>query len=152
MNVTVPFMPSNMIVPQELRGVHVEGDVFNICTRIREISERLYIIPLVNDLHGHRYCVVERCEDGVDRTVVKVYELDDRLIRHLARMMSMPLSERLAELDRNERRLEAQERENQLDDLYERLGRPMWTELERCGFIDSRPVSYPKRGVKPTKE
>lgn len=145
-------MPSNMIVPPELRGVQVEGDVYNICERIREVSERLTVVPLVNDPNGHNYCIAERCEDGVERTIVKVYELDQRVVTHLLKLMAKPLSERLAELERTERRLEEQEKENQLDDLYERLGRPMWTELERCGFIEQRPVSYPKRGIKPTKE
>lgn len=151
MTVTIPFMPSNMIVPPELRGVHVEGDVYDICARIREISAKLYVIPLLNDPNGHRYVIVEKCADGVDRTVVKVHELDQRVVAHLQKLMAQPLSERLAEIERTERRLEAQEKENQLDDLYERIGRPMWTDLERCGFI-TRPVSYPKRGIKPTKE
>jgi hypothetical protein len=33
-----------------------------------------------------------------------------------------------------------------MEQFYERMGGPMWTELERDGFIQ-RPVSYPKRNA-----
>jgi len=58
----------------------------------------------------------------------------------------MPLAERLAKLEKDEYKIEADRKEAQLDDLYERVGRPMWTQLEHDGFIQ-RGVSYPKVGV-----
>jgi hypothetical protein len=42
--------------------------------------------------------------------------------------------------------MEAESREREFEDLYESMGRPMWTDLERCGFIQ-RGSSYAKRGV-----
>lgn len=150
MTVPGPFAPSNLILPHELRNAHVDGDLYDICERVKEISPALHIAPLNGD-DGYAFAVVEKCLDGVDRVVVKVRELDARVLDHLRGMMAKPLAQRLEEIEKTERRLEADRKEAELDDLYERVGRPMWTDLERTGFI-TRPVSYPKKGIKPTRE
>jgi hypothetical protein len=149
MHLETPFVPSNLILPPELRGLSVEGDVYNICERIKEISPALFIQGFTNP--EYPYVIVEKCIDGIERVVLKAKELDGRVIAHLQKLMAKPLSERVREIEINERKLEAEQKEAQLDELYERLGRPMWTQLEHDGFIESRPVSFPKKGVKPTK-
>jgi hypothetical protein len=89
---------------------------------------------------------MEHCKDGVERLVFKVAALDARVEKRLHELMHMPLAARLAQIEKDQYRLEAEEKEYELDDLYERVGRPMWTQLEHDGFIQ-RGVSYPKAGV-----
>jgi hypothetical protein len=78
---------------------------------------------------------------------MRVEALDGRLIEHLQFLLHVPFEQRFAEAERRADKIEADAKEKNLDELYERMGRPMWTELERCGFID-RNRSYAKRGVK----
>ena len=149
MSVELPFVPSNLVLPAELNGLSVEGDLYNICERIKEISPSLQINGFINP--EYPYVIIERCIDGIDRVVMKAKVLDGRVLDHLRRLMSQPLSERLAEIERNERKFEQDEHERMHEDLFERVGLPMWHRLEKDGFIDQRPISYPKKGVKPTK-
>lgn len=145
MALETPFVPSNLILPPELRGLSVEGDMYNLCERIKDISPNLYINGFVNP--EFPWIVVERCVDGKDRVVCKVKELDARLLDYLRKLMAEPLSERIRLIEKNEYELEKQLLEDQKDELYERIGRPMWTQLEHDGFI-TRPVSYPKKRKK----
>lgn len=119
--------------------------MYSLCERIKDISPDLYINGFVNP--EFPWIVVERCKDGQDRVVCKVKELDSRLLDYLRKLMSVPLNERLKLIEKNEYELERKQHEDQLDELYERVGRPMWTQLEHDGFIN-RPVSYPKRRKK----
>lgn len=142
----LPFKPSNLEVPYGYSDVHVDGDLYNICERVKEISPDLFIIPLPEGSGPWRFSIGERCKDGVERLVFHTRELDGRVVDELRRIMAMPLNERLRKLEQEEHQFDADERERQLDELYETVGRPMWTELEKCGFIQ-RGVSYPKSGA-----
>ena len=137
--------PTNLVLGDTMKAAYVDGDVFNICERVKEISPDLYIVLLEKD-DKFAYAVMEHCVDGVERLVFKVKELDNRVCEKLRRLMSIPLNERVAEIEKHEHRLEAERLEQESDELYERFGRPMWTQLEHDGFIQ-RGVSYPKRGV-----
>lgn len=128
-----------------MKATYVDGDMFNICERIKEISPSLSIVLLEKD-NQFAYAIMEHCVDGVERLVFKVKELDNRVCEKLRRLMSMPLSERVTEIEKQEHRLEAERLDEESSELYERFGRPMWTQLEHDGFIQ-RGVSYPKRGV-----
>ena len=137
--------PTNLVLGDTMKATYVDGDMFNICERIKEISPDLYIVLLEKD-DKFAYAVMEHCVDGVERLVFKVKELDARVCDKLRYLLAMPLAERVAEIEKQEYRLEADRREQEQEELYERFGRPMWTELERTGFI-RRGVSYPKRGA-----
>ena len=71
MSVTIPFMPSNMIVPPQLRGVHVEGDVFEITLRpagtLADIGEgeRGFRVLLLLHLAEQRRFLGAGDEDGI---------------------------------------------------------------------------------------
>jgi hypothetical protein len=152
MSLALPITPTNLVLPTELKNVPVEGDLYNICERIKEVSPSLRIVPLIGHPQGYRYIIMELCEDHVERGVCKVHELDERLITHLRKLMGMPLSERVAQIERDEMKFEADQKEQELEELYENMGRQMWIDLEKCGFIQNRPVSFPKKGIKPSKE
>ena len=149
MSLVVPdtARPSNLHFAADVAVKMVDSDVYNICDRIREISDRLYIV-VASRPDEYCFVIMESCDDGVDRMVYKLKELDGRVIERLREMMAVPLGERLRRLEIEEHKFNEERREEDLEELYERLGRPMWTELERCGFIDGRGVSYPKRGPK----
>lgn len=137
--------PTNLHLPEGMSAVFVDSDMFDICERVKEISPRLYIILLTDD-KNYAYTIMEHCVDGVDRLVFKRRQLDARVLAELRQIMSVPLEERVKRLEKEHEKILADYHESQLDDMYEQIGRPMWTDLERCGFIQ-RPVSYPKTGV-----
>jgi len=137
--------PSNLHLAEGTRASYVDGDLYRICDRMREVDQSLYAVQLSDD-QRYAYAIMEDCEDGVQRLIFKVKELDGRVIEKLRYLMARPLHERLTEIEAMHHRLEADRKENELDELYEKLGRPMWTQLEHDGFIQ-RGVSYPKLGV-----
>lgn len=141
------FVPSNLIVPYEFRGqdVKVDGDVYNMCARVKQIDERLRVLPMP-DNERYPFAISMVCEDGVERLVFRMQELDARSERRLQYLASIPLSQRLDEFEADTAKREADRKEEELERLYEEMGQQMYKSLEDCGFIQ-RPVSYPKVGV-----
>lgn len=141
------FCPSNLVVPYELRGqdVKVDGDVYNMCERVKQIDERLRVLPMLND-EKYPFAISMICEDGVERLVFRMQELDARSERRLQYLASIPLTQRLDEFEAETAKREADRKEEELERMYEEMGQQMWKSLEDCGFIQ-RPVSYPKAGV-----
>lgn len=127
------------------RGRLVEGDVYDICTRIKELDPSL-VIYANDETHAKKFSVVEMCKDHVERLVFTTDELDGRIISKLQHLLFVPFEKRFAEAERLEQQAKDDADEKSLNDLYENMGRPMLTDLERCGFIQ-RSVSYAKRGV-----
>jgi hypothetical protein len=148
MGISIPgtSRPNNLHLSPELRVGVIDGDLYNICGRIAEISPNLFII----DAKDHKDCawiIMEKCSDGVDRMIFKVQDLDARVVRKLREIMSVSLATRVAQLEKENLDFEEQHKADELDKLYETMGRPMWTQLEHDGFIQ-RGVSYPKKGIK----
>lgn len=137
--------PSNLHLRPGVNARYVENDIFDIAKRVRAVDESLHIIELEEDGRVV-YAIMEHGRDGIERLVFRVSELDGRVVERLRYLMAMPLHERLDKLEEEELRANASKHEDDMDELYERVGRPMWTELEKCGFIQ-RSVSYPKTGV-----
>lgn len=134
-------LPSNLNVPPVGGSTPVvEGDVYNICERIKELDTNLFIIMHPEDTYP--YVIMEHTERGTEEFVYKTKELDARVIDRLQYMRAVPLQKRLEIIEAEERAWELLSREQELEELYEDVGRPMWTELDKCNFID-RPVSYP---------
>ncbi len=135
--------------PDNLRtrfGDMVEADVFHICERIRELDPNLYVYVIEGPNDSIIYTIAEMCVDGVERLVFRTKSLDARVIERLQFLLHVPFEQRFAEAERIESEREAKRKEDEHAKLYEQVGRPMWTDLERCGFMQ-RSVSYPKRGV-----
>lgn len=149
MSVIIPdtARPSNLHFADTVNVKHLDGDVLGICERVKEISPRLSIV-VADRGDDYAFIVMEHCDDGVERLVCRAKELDGRLITKLQKMLANPVTaKRILELEEEERRLEKEVQEETLNELYERMGRPMLTELDKCAFIDGRPISYPKKGV-----
>jgi hypothetical protein len=145
--------PTNLVVSAGSRGRVLTSDVYDICHRVAELDDALYIVELDHDdPRPYRYIVMERCADGVDRMAlrVKAGELDGRVIEKLRYQLGVPFRDRVAKLEREGQEWEAKHREEESDRLYESIGGEFHRELERCGFISARPVSYPKKGIKST--
>lgn len=126
----------------------VESDVLNIADQVRELNPDLYIV-LANPPRpdGKNFIVMENCKDGVVRFVKRYETLDGRVVNDLRYMLGVPFSERVKMLEKENEEFERKQKDEQLEELYERMGRPMWTQLEHDGFVDGRSVSFPKRGV-----
>jgi hypothetical protein len=146
MSLAVAGRPTNLHLPPGTAAIPVSSDMFDICSRVAEIDPNLYIV-LTMQGSSHAYVIMEKCRDGVDRLVFRVNVLDQRVLNRLKYLMTHPLDERLKILEKEEYELKAEKAEREFEELYERVGRPMWTQLEHDGFIQ-RSVSYPKRGVK----
>jgi hypothetical protein len=144
---------SNLLVaarPHNLRydrNVEVSGDVYNICDRLAELDPSLYIYPLDPPValgdKVYRFSVIEQCGDGVDRLVMRVTELDARILEHIQYLLRVPFKQRFAEAERRADLLEAEHREAEMDSLVETMGMPMLRQLHHDGFSQRRTVYAP---------
>lgn len=116
----------------------VESDMYDICNRVKEIDPSLFIVLLQSQEKGYVYAIMEKCEDGVERLVYKVKELDERVLERLRYLMKYPLTERMAELEKEEYKMKRDAKEDEIEELYERMGAPMQHQLVRDGFADRR--------------
>jgi hypothetical protein len=135
--------PDNLYLSDDVKTAVVESDVYDICHRIAELSPNLYIIN-AHSSSKHVWIIMEHCKDGVDRPIFRTNELDARVLTKLREMLSYPLAKRIEILEKEAERIAEKQKEEAADELYERMGAPMWKQLEKDGFIQ-RPVSYPKR-------
>lgn len=135
--------PSNLNLPDSMDAVPIESDLYNICERLKELSPRLHVVYIEGDLE-RPWTIMEECIDGVSRTVFCCSTLNAEVITRVERIMRIPLETRYAQAEKENELYEKAAAEEEFERLYENMGRPLWTELDKCGFIDSRPVSYPK--------
>lgn len=149
-------MPSIILPrPDNVRGrfgSYVTNDLYHIAERLQEIEGghgRLYVEafdePL--DWHGriYNFAITEYVPELMppERLVMRVEHLDGRVIERVERMRKIPFEKRFAEAEKLEARWAAEDKEHQLNELYEKMGGNMLIQLDRCGFVD-RPVSYSK--------
>lgn len=90
--------PANLTVHGDKALAPVDGDVFNICNRIKEIDSRLRIV--LHEGHQKPWVVLEMCADGEERFVSRYEELDSRILTDLQRMLAVPFMERVEKLSR----------------------------------------------------
>lgn len=112
----------------------VEGDLYNICERIKEVDPSLYVVQLSDDARCS-FAIMEDCEDGNQRLVCKCKELDQRIIDKMLYLKSVPFEKRFAEIEAEIEKEEEEREQYESDKLYETMGAPMLRELERTGFI-----------------
>ena len=102
-------------------------------------GERLHIEAIDPPIHWqgreYNFAVVEDTEIG-PRLVMRVKELDARIITALQRMVKIPFEQRFVEAEKLADQWEEEEKDRQLNELYERMGGDMRIQLERCGFTD----------------
>ena len=129
-------------------GAFVTSDVFHIAERLQEVDRRLFVEAYDEPLewHGRTYnFVITEYVPVLDeyQLVMRVEHLDARVIDRVERMRRIPFAQRFAEAEKAEARWAEEDKQRQLDELYENMGGNMLIQLDRCGFID-RPVSYAK--------
>lgn len=148
-SITLPerCAPTNLRLREDVRVRMVDSDMYDICSRIKEIDSNLFIIDLEDDDEKHCYAIMETAIDGTEMLVMRVHALDERVLTRLRQLASVSLQERVQQAERDHFRFEQAEKEREFNELYERVGRPMWTQLEHDGFIQ-RGVSFPKKGAK----
>lgn len=149
MSVIVPGIaaPTNLRVRN--KAIVLESDVYNICDRIKELEPSLYIV--LDEDRDKPFVIMQTCWDGVDRFLKDYEVLDPRVLKDIEYMLGVPFEERVKRLERENDEWERKHADEQLEELYERMGGPMWQQLEHDGFIDSRGVSYAKKGVAQAK-
>jgi hypothetical protein len=140
------FAPSNLHLRPSVKTRYVDGDMFNICERLAEISPRLFIVEMAEG-DDCSYAIMEHADHGVESLVCKVKELDARVLDRVQRMLHIPFEHRLAEIEKENAKYEADHHEDILEGMYERMGHQFRYQLEHDGFITHRGISYPKRGV-----
>lgn len=136
--------PTNLHFHDDVQVRMIDSDLYGICDDIKKISKDLFIV-VASEGARSRFIIMERCEDGVDRKVFGVDELDGRVLERLRYLMYHPLAERMKILEEEERKNDEQRKEEEFDELYHRLGGPMRYQLWHDGFIEHRDKSYPKR-------
>src|SRR5581483_12458038 len=126
-----------------------------ICERLKEIDPNLYLYaldpPVKFGNKTYHWSVNEFCPDGVERLVNRYEELDARIVEDILYLAHVPFEKRWDEAMRIEAKNDAEAKEAELDELYERFGGPMRHQLFHDGFADS-PTSYrkmPKRRYRP---
>lgn len=139
-------VPTNLHLRENTKVRLVTNDLFHIADRIREISDRLYILELEEESQeGQKFglAIMERTPDRGDYLVFRcpIDRLDGRVLDRLKYIMSVDLHTRLAILDKERDKWEQEHTEKASEELWEKMGGPMWVELEKAGFIQ-RPVSY----------
>lgn len=145
-------VPTNLHLRPGTTVKLVTADLWHIAERIREISDRLYILELEEEsAEGQRFglAIMEHTPDKGDFLVFRVAigDLDARVLNRLKYMMSVPLQTRLAILDKEREKWEEEQRQNALDDAYERVGGPMLWQFQHDGFVDSKPQSFRPMGT-----
>lgn len=131
--------PNNLHFAADVRATIVESDLYNICERIKEIDPRLFIVVLDSRYNeGYSFSIMEHCEDGVDRLIWRVKELDQRVLHKAEYLRSIPFEQRFEEAEKLEAKMKAEGDAESFNELYENLGRPMLRQLEHDGFIDPR--------------
>lgn len=139
--------PHNLHFDESVQMRVVDSDMYNICERLQEIDRGLYVVQATRNGECV-YNIMDAAPDGSVQRIFKCKELDARVLERVRYIMAVPFEERYEKACREIDEYEAQQKEEDLDDLYERLGRPMWSQLEHDGFIDGRNKSYAKRGVR----
>ena len=142
--------PSNLHLRSSVKVRYIDGDMFDICGRLAEIDPRLFIVELSDsEVDGAKYVIMEHCADGVARMAIpeRLKELDARVLERVQYLLHVPFEHRLAAIEAENAKYEADHHENILDEMYEKMGGEFRRQLEHDGFITHRGVSYPKLGV-----
>jgi hypothetical protein len=143
--------PDNLKLDGAIKSAMITSDVFNICERLKELNPRLEVHAIWDDRPGgdRGYAIMERVAPDETKLVFKCRELDARVIHEVQYLIGVPFSERMARVEKLLADEDRRQKEAELDELYENLGRQMLRQFEHDGFIESRGVSFPKRGVRP---
>jgi hypothetical protein len=144
--------PSNLhLAPHQVR-FELDGETLHWLEHLPEEvqdGDRLFVV--IHEDHPEPFVVMEHADDGTDMFVLRTDRLDAKTYETLRRARFIPLHKRLAAFEKEEAKHQADQKQHELDELYERIGGPMYRELHRNGFAHGRAESFPKRGPKAKK-
>jgi hypothetical protein len=125
--------------------ITLEDDVLSVVSQVREISEGRITVEL--DPERNIYHMIEHCEDGTDRLVFSVSELDGRAVERLRRADSYWRGHRdpYADAEREQDEIFAQQEAASREKLNEH-GEEIAFHLREAGIYPRMPlpVSIPK--------
>lgn len=138
----VDSRPTNLRLLNEYRHAFLDGDLLDICGRLREYSashgQRISVVQ-IDPTH---FAICETDARGVENLVFRVGPgcdidaLDGRVIDKLNYIRTVPVGERLRRLEAEFEREKLAREEEQTEKMWANLGAPMYASLARCGFID----------------
>lgn len=109
--------------------IAIEDDVLDVVRRLKEISPRLNV--RFNEI-GEYFVIYELCEDGTERLVTTVKELDGRLISHFE-MLASESWDAVQEMDRMDDQAEKDKKARfveKVGEVGERLHHAIRADLE----------------------
>lgn len=78
---------------------------------------------------------MEQTGPGQEALVFKCTVLDARVVEHVAYLVKVPVAQRAREAIARADKYEEESKENERQELVERLGLPMLRDLRECGFL-----------------
>jgi hypothetical protein len=147
--------PSNLKRGGRFKTAPITSDIYSVCERLKELSPRLSLHwvedsnPKARDQIAFVVTETYLNENGQPEEAVvwKSRKLTPEIVERCRYYMNVPMEKRYAAMVAEAEKIDAEREENEFQELYENLGRPMWTQLEHDGFVETRGVSYPKTGV-----
>lgn len=124
-------------------GTYVNHDVYHIAERLQEIDPHLVVSAHEPKSFGDftwNFTISELTPGG-ERLVMRVKDLDGRVVERIEYLLRVPWEQRYAEMECEEAKWEEEQHQKELDELYENVGGNMRHQLYRCGFADA-PTSY----------
>lgn len=143
----LPLNPANLRSNARLNVQAVDSDVYNVCERLRELNDRLYVNTIDDDHDKSRtFVIMEETPTG-SQVVFRTRKLDARVVEHVRYLLHVPFAERFAAAERLMDKWEAEDKENELDKMAEEMGLEMQYDLKRLGFTDGTyyPGSHARR-------
>ncbi|WP_281783776.1 hypothetical protein [Sinimarinibacterium flocculans] len=145
-------IPANLRLRDDVRvkllggSAGIESDMHRICERIALISPNLFIVQL-EDSDARSWLIMEQTKHGSEELVYKTDELDARVLTKIRYMRSVPLEKRVAKIEAEIEAEKAAAHENEMEELYEKMGADFHKQLAHDGFITHTGKSFAKRGV-----
>jgi hypothetical protein len=131
----VQGVPSNIILPPGAKPLaEVHGDVYGICERLREYDPSIRVVPVEDGGDGIHFIIAEVGADGDLREIMPVRQLDASIIERLKYLASVPVAQRLAEIQKQLDAEKVAREAEQAGLLYEKIGGPMRTAIFTGGF------------------
>ncbi len=134
-------VPSNIRLPKGSRGTHIDSDMYDISSRLRELDGSLFV-SLIEHADGRAmWAVCETDRAGVESLIFRVGpgceidELDGRVIAKLNYIRSVPAGERARKLQAELDREAESKREHEREQMYDQMGSSFYNNLIKCGFV-----------------
>lgn len=111
-----------------------------------EDGDKLFVV--IHEDQEKPFYIMQTQDDGAVSLLWRTDHLGEDTYTALRRMRFIPLSKRLDEIERQEEIDAAQAKQDEQDEMYERIGGPMYHMLHRYGFAHGgKHVSAPLRNA-----